>query len=134
MSEKNNFNNLTYFFTNPNLAPIIFIGFRGSLNIYNEIGNGNISIKKAEEDQNKFKSSLSEITARNPKYKKQYQVDAIEKIKTFLIQDKTLSIYLMIMLKLNLKLCLKQKMELDLKYELLNHSKISDSFCTRKNR
>ena len=81
MSEKNNFNNLTYFFTNPNLAPIIFIGFRGPLNIYNEIGNGNISIKKAEEDQNKFKSSLSEITARNPKYKKQYQVDAIEKIK-----------------------------------------------------
>ena len=37
ISEKIDFNNLTYHFESPNLAPISFIGFRGTLNIYNEI-------------------------------------------------------------------------------------------------
>ena len=50
ISEKNDFNNLTYYFTSPNLVPINFISFRGPLIIYNEIKNGNTSIKKAEED------------------------------------------------------------------------------------
>ena len=81
LSEKNDFKNLTYYFTNPNLALINFVGFRRPLDIYNEVKNGNISILKGEEDQNKFKSSLSEITTGNPKDKKQYQLDAIENIK-----------------------------------------------------
>ena len=50
ITEKNDFNNLTYYFTSPNLVPINFISFRGPLIIYNEIKNGNTSIKKAEED------------------------------------------------------------------------------------
>ena len=81
LSEKNDFKNLTSYFTNPNLPLINFIGFRRPLDIYNEVKNGNISILKGEEDQNKFKSSLSDITTENPKYKKQYQLDAIENIK-----------------------------------------------------
>ena len=58
MSHKINFNNLTYYFRSSNLAPINFIGFRGPMHIYNEIKNGNVSIKKAEEDQKKFKSGF----------------------------------------------------------------------------
>ena len=69
MSREVNFNNLTCF-KGPNFAPITFISFRGPLNIYEEIKNVNISIKKAEEDQNKFKWNLSEITSGNPMYRK----------------------------------------------------------------
>ena len=79
--KKINFNNLTYYFTSPNLAPISFIGFRSPSNIYNKIKNGNVPIKKAEEDQNKFKSSLSEIKIGNLKYKSKDQLDVIKNIK-----------------------------------------------------
>ena len=61
ISEKIDFNNLTCYFISPNLAPINFTSFRGPWNIYSEIKNVNISIKKVEKDQNKFKSSLSRI-------------------------------------------------------------------------
>ena len=49
MSNGINFNDLTYNFTNPNFAPIKFMGFRGPLDIYNKIKNGNISMKEEEE-------------------------------------------------------------------------------------
>ena len=112
-SDEINLKDLTYCFTCPNPAPINFIGFRGWLNIYNDIKNGNISIKTIEEDQNKFKPNLSEITTGNPKYRKKYQSGAITNIKNFYNSRR---IYLMIMLKLDLKLCTKQNMEQDLKY------------------
>ena len=54
MSGEIKFNNSSYYFKSPNLAPIYFIGFRGPLNIYKEIKNSNISIEKAEEDEKKF--------------------------------------------------------------------------------
>ena len=51
------------------------------LNIYKEIKNVNISIEKAEEDEKKFQSNLSEIISGNPKYRKKYQSDAIKNIR-----------------------------------------------------
>ena len=51
MNREIDFNNFAYYFKNPNLAPINFIGFRGPLHIFEEIENDNISIKKLEEDQ-----------------------------------------------------------------------------------
>ena len=48
MSGDIEFNKLTYYFKNQNLAPLNFIGFRGLLNIYEKIKNGYISIKKAK--------------------------------------------------------------------------------------
>ena len=56
------FNNLSYYFTSPNLALINFISFRGPMHIYNEINNGNISTEKIEEDQKEFESNLNKIT------------------------------------------------------------------------
>ena len=47
-NEEINFNNFTYYFESPDLAPINLIGFTGPLNIYEEIKNGNISIKKEQ--------------------------------------------------------------------------------------
>ena len=50
----------------PNIAPINFIRFRGPLHIFIEIKSGITSLKKVEEDQKKFKSSLGEITSGDP--------------------------------------------------------------------
>ena len=66
----------------PNIAPINFIRFRGPLHIFIEIKNGITSLKKVEEDQKKFKSSLGEITSGDPKYKSDSQPNAINNIKT----------------------------------------------------
>ena len=57
-SDEINFNDLTYYLPSPNIAPIKFIGFRGPLNIYNEIKNGNISIKNVEEYQKNLKNKF----------------------------------------------------------------------------
>ena len=111
MSGDIEFNQLTYYFKNQNLAPLNFIGFRGLLNIYKKIKNGNISIKKAKEYQKKFKSNINKTTSGNPKYREIYQSNTLKILEIFIIQGKMLSIYLMIMLKLDLKLCIKQNME-----------------------
>ena len=115
MSGEIKFNNSSYYFKSPNLASIYFIGFRGPWNIYKEIKNSNISIEKAEEDEKKFQSNLSEIISGNPKYRKKYQSDAIKNIRN-LYNSRQKSIYLMIMLKLDLTPCIKQNSEHDLKY------------------
>ena len=49
------FNKLTYYFTTPGLASTNFATFKGTLNIYDDIENGNILIDEAEEDQEQFK-------------------------------------------------------------------------------
>ena len=81
MSREIDFNNLTYYFKSSSVAPIHFIKFKGPLHIFEEIENGNISLQKAEENQNKFKSNLGEITSGNPKHKGKYQLDALENIR-----------------------------------------------------
>ena len=80
ISKKIDFNNFTYYFKDPGLALIKFIGFRGPLNIHEEIKNGNVSIEKMGEDQKQFKSKLNEITTGNPKKSKD-QLYTIKDIK-----------------------------------------------------
>ena len=54
--------------------------------------NGNISIKKFEENQ--FKSKLNEITTGNPKHKSKDQLDTIRNIKNlYKSRDKLIKIY-----------------------------------------
>ena len=81
MSKQTDFNNLTDKFKDENLTLKHFIGFIAPLNIYENIKNGNISIEKAKENQNQFKSNLSAITTENPEFKSKDQLDAIENIK-----------------------------------------------------
>ena len=47
------FNNLSYYFTSPNLALINFISFRGPMYIYNEIKNGKKQ-KKIKNNSNRI--------------------------------------------------------------------------------
>ena len=63
------------------ISPISFIKFKGPFVFLKEIKNGNISFKKAEEEQNEFKSNLSVITSGNPKCKEKYQLDTIRNVK-----------------------------------------------------
>ena len=75
------FNNLIYYFKNSDISPMDFIRFKGPFGFFNEIKNGNILLKNTEEEQNKFKSSLREITSENPKHKEKYQLDTIKSVK-----------------------------------------------------
>ena len=56
------FNNLTYHFKSSNTASTNSIEFGGSIHIYNEVKNGNISIEKNQEDEKQLKLRLNEIT------------------------------------------------------------------------
>ena len=71
--------------------------------------------KKIQEDK-KLKSKLSKTTTGNPKYRDIDQLDTIEDIQNLYTHEKTLSNYIMILLKLYLQLCTKQNREQDLKY------------------
>ena len=54
MSKEIDFNNLNYCFKTPGINSINSIKFRGPFGFLKEIKSGNISLKKAEEEQNEF--------------------------------------------------------------------------------
>ena len=56
MSKQIDFNDLLYYFKSKDIASS-FIGFRGPLNLYKNIKNGNTSIKKLK----KIKNNLNRI-------------------------------------------------------------------------
>ena len=61
--------NLIYEFKDPNLAPIIFIGFRGPQDIFKSIHDGNMGLENVEKDKKRLKSDLGHIN-QEPKNKK----------------------------------------------------------------
>ena len=76
-----NYNKLIYHFTTPGIAPINFIKFKSPFNTFKEIRDSDKTLQEIEEDQQKFKSSLGEITSGNSKHKEKYQSDTIESAK-----------------------------------------------------
>ena len=46
LSKQINFNKLNYYFKSKGISLIVFIGFRGPLNLYENIHNGNKKIRK----------------------------------------------------------------------------------------
>ena len=80
MSREIDYNNLTCHFKG-STSPISFIKFKDSFGFFNQIKSDNISLIKTEEEQNKFKSILGEITSRNPKHKEKYKLDTIKNAK-----------------------------------------------------
>ena len=116
MTKQIDFNNLNYYFTDPNINPINFIKFKDPMHLYKDIRNGNISVEIAEKDKNQSESDLNQITIGNLKYEKEYQLNTITNFKIIITHNKKLLIYLMIMLKLYMKLYIKQNREQDLKY------------------
>ena len=64
-----------------NSAPINFIKFKGPFVHFREIREGNISLTKAEENEEDFKKGLCWITSGNHRYKEKNQLDTIKSVK-----------------------------------------------------
>ena len=89
-----NYNKLIYRFTTPGIVPINFIKFKGPFNTFKEIRDGDKTLQEIEEDQKKLKSSLGEMKSRNPKHKKEYQLDTMKNVQS--LYDSRQFIYLFI--------------------------------------
>ena len=116
-----NCNKLIYHFKTPGIVPINFIKFKGPFNTFKERIDGDKTLQEIEEDEKKLKSSLGEMKSRNPKHKKEYQLDTIKNVQSLYDSRQfILSIYLMIMQKLDLNLFINQnrmkQQEQDLEY------------------
>ena len=85
MAKQFDFNDLPYHFTSSNLASINYSRFKDLLIIYSEIKNGNMSIEKAEDDQEQFKLDLYLITRTNPRCKKENQLNIITNVKNLYV-------------------------------------------------
>ena len=81
ISNKVDYNDLIYNFKIKSSAPINFIKFKGPFGIFREIRDGNISLTKAEENQEDFKKELDQITLGNSQHKEKYQLDTIKSVK-----------------------------------------------------
>ena len=107
ISNKIDFDKLTYYFKTSAISLLNLIKFKGPFGFFKEIRDGD-KLLKGEEEQIKFKSELDEITRGKPKDKSKDRLDTIKNLKLFMIQDKKLSIYLMITQKLDPKPFIKQ--------------------------
>ena len=74
------FSNLKYTFKDRNNAPIDFIGFKGPLQIFKDINDGDIPLEEVEKNQIKLKSYLGHITQGNPKNKSEEQNNIINNV------------------------------------------------------
>ena len=80
LSEGIDFDNLACYYTSKN-APKYFVRSKGSLLIYNDINNGQISLQKEEKIPEEFRSELNETLKGNPNCKSNIQKSTIENIK-----------------------------------------------------
>ena len=71
---------MVYGFEDPTPS-ISFTKFRGPMYTYNQLKNGEKTLKQVEEDQKKIKSELNEITSGNPKHKNEEQSYTIKNVK-----------------------------------------------------
>ena len=68
------YNDLIYNFKTKGSAPINFIKFKGPFGLFREIRDGNISLTKAEENQEDFKKELGQVTSGNPLHKEKLSI------------------------------------------------------------
>ena len=99
---------MIYNFTTKASGSINFIKFKGPFSFFKEIKYGNISLEMAEKDQEKFKREVIQIKSGNPKHKSEMQLYIKKISKIFVIRDKKVWNYLMIIQKLNLNLFIDQ--------------------------
>ena len=75
ISNNTDYNNLIYNFKTMSSAPIIFVTFKDPFGLFREIIDGNISLTKAEENQEDLKKELGQITSGNPRHKEKCRLD-----------------------------------------------------------
>ena len=106
LSRQIDLNNLIYYFKNKDTSPTNFIGVKGPLHICRDISDDNIELAEAEKG---FKWNNKRKSSKNQKIKQ-------NELKIFMNQEGKLLNYMMILLKLDLKLNANQNMVQDLKY------------------
>ena len=74
------FDNLTYNFKGPNIAPINFIEFKGPLHIFKNMYYGDKSSEDVEKNQIKLKLESGRIKQGNPKDKLEEQFKVIDNV------------------------------------------------------
>ena len=93
LSEGNDFNDLTDHYKVKRVAKQ-FICFKGSLTIYNDIKNGQISLQEEKKIQVEFQLVLNEIFKGNADHKSEDRKSAIKDIKKFYEnQEKVIKFY-----------------------------------------
>ena len=102
MSKEISHDDLVYDFKGPTHS-IIFGRYGGPMCSYGHMNNGEKTLQQVEEEQEKFKNDLREITSENPKHKSKKQSYTIKNVRTLYNSRQKLLIYLMIMQKLDLK-------------------------------
>ena len=113
LSKQIDFNNLIYYFKNENISSVNFIDFKDLLHLYKDVFNGDITLTKAEQDQNQFKLYFNDIITGNPNKKSKDQLDAMKNIKNlYESREKVIELY-NDYVKLDPKLFSKQNRERD---------------------
>ena len=79
ISKKIVYNNFVYLFKDSRIPSTNFIKFKGPLILFEKIENGDIPLKKVDEEQDLLIPDLGAISSGNPKYKEKYQLDVIKK-------------------------------------------------------
>ena len=74
------YDNLTCNFKGPNISPINLIEFKGTLNIFESIYDGNRSLEDVEKDQIRLKSDVGHIKQGNPNDKLEGQFKVIDNV------------------------------------------------------
>ena len=101
-----NFNSLIYYFKSNTSSPVNVIGFKGPLDFCWNILGSNTKPEKAEGNKKQYKSHLNEISI-----KSENQLNTIKKYLKSLQLARELPNYLMIILKLHLRLNMNQFLE-----------------------
>ena len=81
LSKEIDYEKLNYNFTTKASGSIIFIKFKAAFSLFKKIRDGYISLKMAEDDQEKLKREFGQIKSGTPKHKSEMQLYTIKNVK-----------------------------------------------------
>ena len=113
LSKQIDFNDLIYYFKNENISSVNFIDFKDLLHLYKDVFNGDVTLTKAEQDQNQFKLYFNDIITGNPNKKSKDQLDVMKNIKNLYESREKVNELYNDYVKLDPKLFSKQNRERD---------------------
>ena len=73
-----NFNDLTYYFKDSRITPVIFFEITCSMNVFDNVHKGHKTLEDIENEQEKFREKLGYIRQENPKNRSQEQQNETE--------------------------------------------------------
>ena len=83
LNKKIEYDKLTYYFKSEDGIPISFNGFNRPLGLIRDIKDGSVDLEKAKENQEKFRSNISETTRGKWENKLEEQKNTTNNLKMF---------------------------------------------------